>query len=136
MKRHSWLIYLGILFAPGSVWAAGWVDCFSPTRDRSTLNGGECTTWTETGTADSSMLTVNAEGTACDNTGTEPWVVWRANCDTAIATNIWWSTTDGGDCSDTLAADCGTVEIPPGCYILIPSATGASATCKAGPGNN
>lgn len=124
----KWFL-LFVAFAISSpAWAADWSK---PTLPCSTPGKFETATWSESGTSDSGMLTTLCNVTI-DNTGTEPWVLWRANCSTGIAINIWWTTTDAGDCSDTAADDCGSTEAPPGCYIIVPSATGADAQATSG----
>lgn len=131
MHRFLRAVLVAIALVSGDVQAAGWFRCGSTTITQNTIDNSRCSTWTETGTADSGLLIVETATAKIVNTGSTDWTIWDADCATGTKANVWWSTQDGASCGPLATTDdCGSTEVVEGCYVIDPDATGGSATVK------
>ena len=100
---------------------------------RTVLNpDGKVSTWASGSGGDDSLVLTCTGGCTCDNThATNNIVVYRATDAGAKLTGDYWKADAGVACSDTAAAYCLTVSLPPGKYIFDPAAaSAATAECR------
>ena len=117
------------LLAASAAHAAAWSK---PVLKCSSSGSLEDSTWVETATTDSDVLTVLCQ-TKCSNEGSTDFTVYTAS-PTGTKLGIWVGPIqDGVSCSPSAGnTTCNEVTLDPGYYVFDPDATAASARCVGG----